>query len=78
MYRKLLNGSTNSFRIIYNLYARFFRVTGFGEVISFEQDVDAVNADLVINRADFNWWSFHDINSSDIRGCGGLLDLWQL
>jgi hypothetical protein len=39
MYRKLLNGSTNSFRIIYNLYARFFRVTGFGEVISFEQDV---------------------------------------
>jgi hypothetical protein len=34
--------------------------------------VDAVSADLVLNRADFNWWSFRDINSSDIHGCGGL------
>lgn len=33
--------------------------------------VDAVSADLVLNRADFNWWSFRDINLSDIHGCGG-------
>ena len=34
--------------------------------------MDSVSVDLVLNRADFNWWSFHDINSSDISGCGGL------
>ncbi|KAJ6880113.1 hypothetical protein NC652_033448 [Populus alba x Populus x berolinensis] len=33
--------------------------------------VDAVSADLVLNHADFNWWSFRDINLSDIHGCGG-------
>ncbi|XP_022758138.1 piezo-type mechanosensitive ion channel homolog isoform X3 [Durio zibethinus] len=73
--QKVLNGSTNSFRI-YNLYPRYFRVTGSGEVRTFEQEVTAgassVSADLVINRAAFDWWSFHDINSSDVRGCGGL------
>lgn len=69
--QRVLNGSTNSFRI-YNLYAKHLRVTGSGEVRSFEQEVDAVSADLVLNRADFNWWSFRDINSSDIHGCGGL------
>uniref|UniRef100_A0A2K2BM93 Piezo non-specific cation channel cap domain-containing protein n=1 Tax=Populus trichocarpa TaxID=3694 RepID=A0A2K2BM93_POPTR len=36
--------------------------------------MDSVSADLVINRADFNWWSFHDINSSDIRGCGAICE----
>ncbi|KAJ6401150.1 hypothetical protein OIU84_016542 [Salix udensis] len=69
--QKVLNGSANSFRT-YNLYAKHLRVTGSGEVRSFEQEVDSVSADLVLNRADFNWWSFHDINSSDISGCGGL------
>ncbi|VVA09890.1 PREDICTED: piezo-type mechanosensitive ion [Prunus dulcis] len=33
---------------------------------------NSVNADLVINRANYDWWSFHDINSSDVNGCGGL------
>ncbi|XWS31628.1 hypothetical protein CRYUN_Cryun23aG0092700 [Craigia yunnanensis] len=75
--QKVLNGSTNSFRI-YNLYPRYFRVTGSGEVRPFEQEVtsvassSSVSADLVINRTAFEWWSFHDINSSDVRGCGGL------
>ena len=36
--QKVLNGSTNSFRI-YNLYAKHLRVTGSGEVRSFEQEV---------------------------------------
>lgn len=34
--------------------------------------VNEVSADLQMNRADFKWWSFHDINSTDILGCGGL------
>lgn len=34
--------------------------------------VNAVSADLVMNRAEQQWWSFHDINSSDVSGCGGL------
>ncbi|XVF32650.1 hypothetical protein REPUB_Repub17cG0100700 [Reevesia pubescens] len=73
--QKVLNGSTNSFRI-YNFYPRYFRVTGSGEVRTFEPEVtsgaNSVSADLVINRAAFEWWSFHDVNSSDVRGCGGL------
>ncbi|KAF2298634.1 hypothetical protein GH714_024432 [Hevea brasiliensis] len=69
--QKVLNGSTNSFRI-YNLYPRYLRVTGSGDVRPLEQEVSAVSADLIINRADFSWWSFHGINSSDLSGCGGL------
>lgn len=69
--QKVLNGSTNSFRIT-NLYPRYFRVTGSGDVRSFDQEVNAVSADLVMNRETFKWWSFHDINSSDVKGCGGL------
>ncbi|XP_030552431.1 piezo-type mechanosensitive ion channel homolog isoform X1 [Rhodamnia argentea] len=69
--QKVLNGSSNSFRI-YNIYPRYFRVTGSGEVRPLEQEVNAVSADLVLNRAERQWWSFHDINSSDVSGCGGL------
>lgn len=25
-----------------------------------------------MNRENYQWWSFHDINASDINGCGGL------
>ncbi|PQQ06386.1 piezo-type mechanosensitive ion channel homolog isoform X1 [Prunus yedoensis var. nudiflora] len=33
-----------------------------------------ISADLVINRANYDWWSLHDINSSDVNGCGeGIL-----
>lgn len=39
--QKVLNGSTNSFRI-YNLYPRYFRVTGSGEVRPFEQEVHKI------------------------------------
>lgn len=42
------------------------------ELYNFILQVNGVGADLVLNRADYSWWSFHDINSSDIRGCGGL------
>ncbi|KAH9730055.1 Piezo-type mechanosensitive ion channel-like [Citrus sinensis] len=67
----VLNGSTNSFRVK-NIYPRYFRVTASGDVRPFEQEVYAVSADLVMNRADSEWWSFHNINASDIKGCEGL------
>ncbi|TKY52583.1 Piezo-type mechanosensitive ion channel-like [Spatholobus suberectus] len=68
---KVLNGSMNSFRI-YNVYPRYFRVTGSGDVRPLEED-NAVSADLIINREQFEWWAFRDINPSNLSGlCGGL------
>ncbi|KAG5244885.1 piezo-type mechanosensitive ion channel [Salix suchowensis] len=64
---EVLNGTTNSFRI-FNVYPRYFRVTGSGEVRLLEQSVDLVSGDLVLNRGNPEWWSFHDIDLSS--GCG--------
>ncbi|XP_037492491.1 piezo-type mechanosensitive ion channel homolog isoform X2 [Jatropha curcas] len=69
--QKVLNGSTNSFRI-YNLYPRYLRVSGSGDVRPLELEETAVSADLILNHADVNWWSFHDINSPNASACGGL------
>ncbi|XP_050223428.1 piezo-type mechanosensitive ion channel homolog isoform X2 [Mercurialis annua] len=63
----VLNGTTDSFRI-YNVYPRYFRVTGSGEVRLLEELVDLVSGDLVLNRGNPEWWSFHDIDVSS--GCG--------
>ncbi|KAM3704955.1 hypothetical protein ACB098_03G044800 [Castanea mollissima] len=68
---KVLNGSTNSFTI-YNVYPRYFRVTGSGDVRFLEQKVDLVSGDLVLNRGNPEWWSFHDINSLNFSGRGEL------
>ncbi|KAL3626048.1 hypothetical protein CASFOL_029597 [Castilleja foliolosa] len=67
----VLNGTYSSFRI-HNIYPRYFRVTGSGEVRPFEQEVNDVSADLVLHRGISEWWSFHDINSLDAYGCGAL------
>ncbi|CAI0551073.1 unnamed protein product [Linum tenue] len=67
---KVLNGTTNSFGI-YNVYPRYFRVTGSGDVRSLEQSVDMVSGDLVLNRENSNWWSFLD-TSALTSGCGKL------
>lgn len=33
----------------------------------------AINADLVLNREQFEWWAFKDVNPPNIsRFCGGL------
>ncbi|CAJ1969169.1 unnamed protein product [Sphenostylis stenocarpa] len=67
----VLNGSINSFRI-YNVYPRYFRLTGSGDVRPLEEDI-SVSADLIINREQFEWWAFQDINRSNLSGlCGGL------
>lgn len=67
----VLNGSTNSFRLR-STYPRLFRVTGSGEVRLFDPEKNEVSADLVIHRGSPEWWSFHDVNGTDISGCGGL------
>ncbi|PON52884.1 Piezo family [Trema orientale] len=69
--QKVLNGSMNSFRIN-NVYPRFFRVTGSGDIRPLELEENSVSGNLVMNHANYEWWSFHDINASDFKGCGGL------
>ncbi|CAK7340797.1 unnamed protein product [Dovyalis caffra] len=64
---EVLNGTTNNFTI-FNVYPRYFRVTGSGEVRLLVQSVDLVSGDLVLNRGNPEWWSFHDIDLSS--GCG--------
>ncbi|KAJ4954572.1 hypothetical protein NE237_011355 [Protea cynaroides] len=68
---EVLNGSTDSFRI-YNVYPRFFRVTGSADVRLLEQVDDFVSGDLFMNHGSPRWWSFRDINASELNGCGGL------
>ncbi|XP_017252550.1 piezo-type mechanosensitive ion channel homolog isoform X2 [Daucus carota subsp. sativus] len=68
---KVLNGSVDSFRTK-NLYPRYFRVTGSGDIRSLEQKVDDVSGDLVLNRGNSEFWSFHDVHSSDLKICGDL------
>ncbi|KAJ7973395.1 Piezo-type mechanosensitive ion channel like [Quillaja saponaria] len=62
---EVLNGTSNSFTI-FNVYPRYFRVTGSGDVRFLEQSVDLVSGDLVLNRGNPEWWSFHD----NVDGCG--------
>ncbi|KAI4301844.1 hypothetical protein L6164_035084 [Bauhinia variegata] len=66
---EVFNGTSNGFTI-FNVYPRYFRVTGSGEVRSIEQSVDLVSGDLVLNRGNPEWWSFYDLDASDARGCG--------
>ncbi|EXC31832.1 hypothetical protein L484_020660 [Morus notabilis] len=68
---EVLNGTANSFTI-YNMYPRYFRVTGSGEVRFLENEEDLVSGNLVLNRGNPEWWSFHDIDASNVSGCGEL------
>ncbi|KAM7258251.1 hypothetical protein ACFE04_013992 [Oxalis oulophora] len=69
--QKVLNGSMSSFRI-HNLYSKYFRVTGSGEVRPLEEEANSVSADLILNHADFKWWAFQNVNSSHIKDCEGF------
>ncbi|KAL5561618.1 hypothetical protein UlMin_031365 [Ulmus minor] len=69
--QKVLNGSMNSFRI-FDVYSRYFHVTGSGDARSLEVQNNSVNGNLVLNRANYEWWSFRDMNANDLNGCGGL------
>ncbi|KAL9683988.1 hypothetical protein QQ045_021419 [Rhodiola kirilowii] len=69
--QEVLNGTANSFRIR-DIYPRYFRVTGSGEVRLFEQQVGIVSADLLLNHEFPGWWSFYDLSSSNLTGCGDL------
>ncbi|CDY55519.1 BnaA04g29450D [Brassica napus] len=69
----VLNGSMDGFRV-HNLYPKFFRVTGSGDVRSFEDQTDEVSADILMNHADTKWWwSFHNLKASEnISACEGM------
>ncbi|WZZ47891.1 hypothetical protein YC2023_047998 [Brassica napus] len=69
----VLNGSMDGFRV-QNLYPKFFRVTGSGDVRSFEDQTDEVSADILMNHADSKWWwSFHNLKASEnISACEGM------
>ncbi|CAH9112479.1 unnamed protein product [Cuscuta europaea] len=69
---RAINGSSSSFRVE-NIYPRFFRVTGSGDVRPFEKQENDVSADIVLNHGVSDWWSFHDTNSLDVSGCGGWM-----
>nr|XP_043638394.1 piezo-type mechanosensitive ion channel homolog [Erigeron canadensis] len=69
---KVLNGSSNSFRIN-NTYPRYFRVTGSGDVRHFDLKGDGVDAELLLNRGSSEWWSFYDISWLDSNVCGDLM-----
>ncbi|XP_057439423.1 piezo-type mechanosensitive ion channel homolog isoform X2 [Lotus japonicus] len=66
---EVFNGTSNSFSA-FNIYPRYFRVTGSGDVRSLEQSVELVSGDLVLNRGNPEWWSFYDLDISDAHGCG--------
>ncbi|GMN48728.1 hypothetical protein TIFTF001_017898 [Ficus carica] len=70
--QKVLNGSMTNFKIK-NVYPRYFRVTGSGDIRQLELEDTYVSGNLVINQENNQWWSFHDINASDFKGCGGLM-----
>ncbi|KAK7332943.1 hypothetical protein VNO80_29700 [Phaseolus coccineus] len=66
---KVFNGTSTSFAV-FNIYPRYFRVTGSGDVRSLEQSVELVSGDLVLNRGDPEWWSFYDLDILGSIGCG--------
>ncbi|RDY14846.1 Piezo-type mechanosensitive ion channel-like protein, partial [Mucuna pruriens] len=68
---KVFNGTSNSFTV-FNIYPRYFRVTGSGDVRSLEQSVELVSGDLVLNHGDPKWWSLYDFDILDSHACGML------
>lgn len=69
--QSVFNGSMRSFRVK-NIFPRFFRVTGSGDVRPFEPELYAVSADLVINHQNPEWWSLYDVNPLNVSRCEGL------
>ncbi|KAK8477921.1 hypothetical protein V6N11_014332, partial [Hibiscus sabdariffa] len=65
---QVLNGTASSFRIL-NIYPKYFRVTGSGDLRFLEQSVDKVSGDLILNHGNPEWWSFEDIDASSGKGC---------
>ncbi|KAI3979667.1 hypothetical protein MKX01_013762 [Papaver californicum] len=69
MVAAVLNGTANNFKM-YDVYPRYFRVTGSGDIWLLEQAVDQVSGDRILNRGNTEWWSLNDLNAS--TGCGDL------
>ncbi|MQL84320.1 hypothetical protein Taro_016835, partial [Colocasia esculenta] len=70
--KEVLNGTADSFRIK-NVYFRYFRVTGSGDVRVLDQsDKHSVEGNVSLNKGSPPWWSFQDTNPLDVEGCVGL------
>ncbi|BBN02016.1 piezo-type mechanosensitive ion channel component 1/2 [Marchantia polymorpha subsp. ruderalis] len=77
--RQVLNGTLNSFRIA-NLYPRYFRIPGSGDVRVLEGTVDPyfdstwragyVSGNLTLNKGVYSWWSFTRDDAFKGDGCG--------
>jgi len=67
----VLNGTSNAVKV-FDIYPRYLRVTGSGEVHMLEQTEDMVSGDLIMNQGAQPWWAFHHDNVSDDEGCGSL------
>ncbi|XP_074311534.1 piezo-type mechanosensitive ion channel homolog isoform X2 [Silene latifolia] len=66
----VLQGNTDSFAI-YDIYPRYFRVTGSGDVRLLEEAVELVSANLTLHRASPGWWSFDDLDPLGVSDhCG--------
>ncbi|KAL9235075.1 hypothetical protein vseg_009871 [Gypsophila vaccaria] len=67
---RVLRGNTDSFAI-YDIYPRYFRVTGSGDVRLIEEAVELVSANLTLHRGYPGWWSFDDISPLEMTDyCG--------
>ncbi|PWA88896.1 hypothetical protein CTI12_AA084740 [Artemisia annua] len=70
--KQVLDGFSDSFRIN-NTYTRYFRVTGSGDVRPFDEEVNGVDGQLLLNRGESEWWSFYDISLLNSAVCGDLV-----
>eukprot|EP01018_Ginkgo_biloba_P028454 Gb_34724 [translate_table: standard] len=64
----VLNGTSDSVAML-DLYPRYFRVTGSGEVHQLEQVEEMVSGSLIMNRRASPWWSFYHNNASELETC---------
>lgn len=69
--KNALNGTTEKF-LIRSLYHRYFRVTGSGDVRFLEQTENSVDGIAYLNQGGLPWWSFHDVNVTDVKACDNL------
>ncbi|KAL3696338.1 hypothetical protein R1sor_010414 [Riccia sorocarpa] len=82
--REVLNGTRKSLTIP-NMYPRYFRIPGSGDVRTLEGTVDFysestwragyVSGNLTLNRGSSSWWSFMREDSYDGDGCGSAKGL---
>ncbi|KAA8545063.1 hypothetical protein F0562_019838 [Nyssa sinensis] len=69
---KTLNGTSNSFRIIMFIQDTSESLAPVTCDFLKRRYVNLISGDLVLNRGNPDWWSFHDFDALNISGCGEL------